>query len=131
MRHTLPVTILLVDDNRTVRTGMRLAIEHRTDWAVCGEAENGEVAIGMVQTLHPSLVILDLSMPGINGIETAKRISAILPGTPMIMFTLHASASLRKEAQQVGIQHVFSKEGGFGDSVLEAMRAILPDSKAA
>jgi DNA-binding NarL/FixJ family response regulator len=127
----MPVTILLVDDNRTVRTGMHLVIEQRTDWVVCGEAGNGEVAIEMVQTLSPSLVILDLSMPGISGIETARRISAISPGTPMIMFTMHASALLRKEAQQVGIQHVFSKEDGFGDSVLEAMRAILPDSKAA
>jgi DNA-binding NarL/FixJ family response regulator len=98
----------------------------RTDWVVCGEAENGELAIGMVQTLLPTLVILDLSIPGINGLETATRISAISPGRPMIVFTLHASPSLWKQAQEVGVQHVFSKEDGFGDSVFEAMKAIIP-----
>jgi DNA-binding NarL/FixJ family response regulator len=118
--------ILLVDDSRTMRTVMRLSIERRTDWVVCGEAENGEIAIGMVQTLFPTLVILDLSMPGINGLETARRISAISPGMPMIMFTLHAAPLLWKDAQQVGIQHVFSKEDGFGDSVFEAMTAMIP-----
>ncbi|MGH9500829.1 MAG: response regulator transcription factor [Terriglobales bacterium] len=127
----MSVKILLVDDNRTMRTGMRSSIEQRTDWVVCGEAENGEIAVEMVQTLLPSLVILDLSMPGIDGLETARRISAISPGMPMIMFTLHASALLWEQAQQLGIQHVFSKEDGFGDSVFEAMRAILSHGKAA
>jgi DNA-binding NarL/FixJ family response regulator len=103
------------------------SIEQRTDWVVCGEAENGKIAVGMVQTLVPDLVILDLSMPGINGLETARRMSAISPGMPMIMFTLHASPLLSKEAQQVGIQHVFSKADGFGDRVFEAMIAMLPN----
>jgi DNA-binding NarL/FixJ family response regulator len=95
------------------------------DWVVCGEAEDGETAVVMVRTLLPHLVILDLSMPGINGIETARRITALSPGTPMIMFTMHAYPMLLKEAQQVGIKHVFSKEDGFNDSVFEAMRDML------
>ena len=121
----MPVKILLVDDNRHMRIGMRLSIQERGDWIVCGEAENGEKAIAMVRTLLPHLVILDLSMPGISGLETARRISAISPGMPMVMFTLYAYPMLLKEAQQVGIKHVFSKADEFGDSVFEAMTAML------
>lgn len=122
----MPVKFLLVDDNRHTRIGMRLSIEERGDWVVCGEAENGEIAIRMVQTLVPDLVILDLSMPGMNGLETARRISAISPGILMVMFSLYAYPTLLKEAQQAGIKHVFSKVDGFGDSVFEAMRAMRP-----
>jgi two-component system response regulator (stage 0 sporulation protein F) len=80
----------------------------------------------MVETLEPDLVIIDLSMPGMNGLETAKQISAMVPGMPMIMFTMHDSPLLLKEAQRVGITHVFSKGDGFGDKVFAAMRAMLP-----
>ncbi len=59
----MSVRILLVDDSRHMRTGMLLSIEQRTDWVVCGAAENGEVAVVMMQTLNPHLVILDLWMP--------------------------------------------------------------------
>ena len=121
----MPCKILIVDDNRYVRTYVRAAIELRPDWVVCGEAESGEAAITMVETLAPHLVILDLSMPGMNGLETAKRISVISPGLPMIMFTMHESPRLEKEAQAVGIKQVFSKEAGFGDNVIESIKAML------
>lgn len=117
--------ILLVDDSQPIRAYVRMSIELETDWTVCGEAENGAIALTMVEVLRPHLVILDLSMPGMNGLETARRISVISPGMPMILFTMHDPAFLRKEAQAVGIKHVFSKEHGFGDNVLSAMRAML------
>jgi DNA-binding NarL/FixJ family response regulator len=91
---------------------------------VCGEAENGDTALRMLVDLKPHFVILDLSMPGMNGLETAKRISAISPGMPMILFTMHDPHLFEKQAQGVGIKHVFSKDNGF-DSVLAAMKDIL------
>jgi DNA-binding NarL/FixJ family response regulator len=120
-----PARILVVDDSMLVREGIRLFIEMHTDWKVCGEAENGKKAIAMAETLKPDLVILDLSMPIMNGLDAAKGISAVFPSMPMIMFTLHYSHTLLKQAQLVGISHVFSKGDGLGENVLKAMSAML------
>ena len=122
----MSLKILLVDDSVHVRSYVRSFIEANTDWTVC-EAESGEIALKMVVGLKPHFVVLDLSMPGINGLETARRISVISRGLPMIMFTMHDAHLLLKEAQAVGITHVFSKGNGFGDNVLGAMKAMLPE----
>jgi DNA-binding NarL/FixJ family response regulator len=121
----MPVRILIVDDSSLVRNYVRTSIEQDPDWAVCGEAENGAIALEMVVNLKPDLVSLDMSMPGMNGLETARRISAISPGMPMIMFTMHDACIVEKEARGAGIQHVFSKENGFGDKVFAAMKNML------
>ena len=122
--------ILIVDDSRAVRRLIRSSIEKQTDWVVCGEAENGKIAVALVEELRPHFVILDLSMPVMNGLDAAREISRIAPGMPMIMFTMHAVDGLRKDAQRVGIKHVFSKENGFGNDVVEAMREQLLGSAA-
>lgn len=122
--------ILIVDDSRAIRDLIRSSIEEHTKWVVCGEAENGKIAVALVETLRPHLVILDLSMPVMNGLDAAREISRIAPSMPMIMFTMHAVGTLQKDAQQVGIKHVFSKEDGFGNDVLEAMREMLLRSAA-
>jgi DNA-binding NarL/FixJ family response regulator len=75
-------------------------------------------------------VILDLTMPVMNGLDAAREISKIAPGMPMIMFTMHEVVGLRTDAQRVGITQVFSKENGFGDEVLEVMREMLVRSAA-
>ena len=122
--------ILIVDDSSVVRRLIRSSIEAHTSWIVCGEAENGRIAVALVGELRPHLVILDLSMPVMNGLEAAREISRIAPGMPMIMFTMHALDGLRKDAERVGIKHVFSKENGFGDDVLEVMKEMLLRSAA-
>ena len=122
--------ILIVDDSSVVRRLIRSSIEVHTSWIVCGEAENGRIAVALVGELRPHLVILDLSMPVMNGLEAAREISRIAPGMPMIMFTMHALDGLRKDAERVGIKHVFSKENGFGDDVLEVMKEMLLRSAA-
>lgn len=118
--------ILIVDDSREIRHLMRSAIELNPDWSVCGEAENGKIAVELVETLRPHLVILDLSMPVMNGLDAAREILGIAPGMPMIMFTMHDAKVLSEQARRVGIKHVFSKGDGFGNSVLEAMKLMLP-----
>jgi DNA-binding NarL/FixJ family response regulator len=117
--------ILVVDDSPLVRRGIRASIERHKGWMVCGEAENGKIAVLMVGTHKPHLVILDLSMPVMNGIDAAKEISRIAPGLPMILFTLHAHDTIRGVAHDAGIKHVFSKADGMGDHVFEAMTALL------
>ena len=109
---------------------IRSSIEEHTNWVVCGEAENGKIAVALVEELRPHLVILDLSMPVMNGLDAAREMSRIAPGMPMIMFTMHEVDGVRKDAQRVGIKYVFSKANGFGDDVLEAMREMLLRSAA-
>lgn len=120
--------ILVVDDNPHIRRGIRAAIEGRTDWIVY-EAEHGKIAVVMVGTHKPHLVILDLSMPVMNGLEAAKEISRIAPSTPMVLFTLYVHEALHEAAHGVGITHVFPKSAGMGDDVFEAMKTLL-DSAA-
>lgn len=121
----MSVKTLIVDDSEHTRTAIRLAVENHSGWMVCGEAENGKIGIAMVQALNPDLVILDLSMPVMNGLDAARGISAISPGMPIVMFTMYQTPSLLAEAQKVGITHVFSKYHGLGDREFESMRTML------
>src|SRR5579862_2661549 len=108
----MPTTVLIVDDSSTIRRSLRLWFEQRGDWKVCGEAENGAVAVERVKALKPDVVILDLSMPVKNGLEAAREISSIAPKTAMVLFTLHASEDLMKDAQEAGFKHIVSKRDG-------------------
>ena len=117
-------TILIVDDNSTVRSSLRSWIETTSDFHVCGEAENGEVAIAKVEEMHPDIVILDLQMPVMNGLDAARHISQLAPNTAMVMFTLHPSGELLRAARAVGVRDVVSKADQLSDSLLVALRQI-------
>jgi two-component system, chemotaxis family, chemotaxis protein CheY len=117
--------ILVVDDVPAIRHSMRLYLEQEGDWTICGEAENGKVAIDRVRELQPDLVILDLSMPVMNGLEAARVIRAIAPGTRILMFTLHTYPYLSEEAREVGIDQVLSKTELMGGKFLQAVRTMV------
>ena len=121
----MPATILLVDDTAAIRRALRLYIEAETNWKIVGEAENGKMAIDLVRALHPDIVLLDLSMPIMNGLEAARHISAIAPETRMLMFTLHAYPHLLREARNAGIKDVISKSDEVCPKVLTAIRSLL------
>jgi chemotaxis response regulator CheB len=74
-------TVLIVDDSAEIRRSLRSWFEQRGDWRVCGEAENGAIAVERVKSLSPDVVILDLSMPVMNGLEAARKIGSIAPKT--------------------------------------------------
>jgi DNA-binding NarL/FixJ family response regulator len=101
--------VLVVDDNPTIRRLIRSFIEQDGDWEVCGEAENGQRAIEKVREIHPDIVILDLQMPVMNGLEAARQIALIAPHTAMLMLTMHCSEQLQRDAKAVGIKSVLSK----------------------
>lgn len=123
--------ILIVDDSALIRRSIRSFIELQTDWTVCGEAENGEVAVQKVSELNPTLVILDFQMPLMNGLEAARQISRNAPKVPMLTFTMHRSEQLETAAKAVGISCVVSKSGGKLDDLISSITNILQELKAA
>jgi len=115
-------SVLIVDDNNLVRRWLRSWLEQHGEWAVCGEAEDGRMAVERVQQLHPDIVVLDLQMPVLNGLEAARVISQVSPKTVMVMFTVHRSEQLVKEARASGITDVVSKCEMLGEHLLLALR---------
>ena len=104
---------LIVDDSDLVRRSLRTVLQANPEWVVCGEAPDGLTAVELFKDLQPNIVILDFQMPGINGIETARRMSMIEPAIPIVLFTQHASADLERHAREVGIRSVVSKTNAF------------------
>jgi DNA-binding NarL/FixJ family response regulator len=121
----MPKQILLVDDSPMVRRMVRSTVEAKTDWEICGEAENGEIAVRMVEELSPDLVVLDLSMPIMNGLEAARLIAVAAPDTALLMYTMQDSGQLLKEARAAGINEVISKSAAGVDRLIATMRALL------
>jgi DNA-binding NarL/FixJ family response regulator len=117
-------SILIVDDYPPIRRLLRSCIEQNTDWQVCGEAENGKVAVEKVEQLHPDLVILDYEMPVMNGLEAARRISSLALNTAMVMFTMHNENQLLIDARAAGIKDVVSKSEGITNRLLASLRKV-------
>jgi DNA-binding NarL/FixJ family response regulator len=101
--------ILIVDDNATVRRVLRGLIEHNEDWGVCGEAVDGQQAIERVRELHPHVLLLDLTMPGMNGFDTARELAKLEPEVQILLCTIQLSTYVVKEAERMGIQGAVSK----------------------
>jgi DNA-binding NarL/FixJ family response regulator len=100
--------ILLVDDSAPIRRALRREFE-RAGWVVCGEAANGREAISQAEQLEPQLILLDLAMPEINGLATARLLKRTLPEVPLILFTGHGDVFRADEAISAGISAVLSK----------------------
>ena len=102
--------VLVVDDNSAVRDAICKLFTSETDFKICGQAENGRDAIEKAYQLRPDLIILDLSMPDMNGLEAARFIGAIMPDVPIIMFSDYADALKTEGARSAGIAAVVPKE---------------------
>ncbi|GAC1439415.1 MAG: hypothetical protein NVS1B11_19730 [Terriglobales bacterium] len=116
--------ILLVDDSEDVRRAMRSLIEQNPKLEVCGEAENGQIAVEMSRQLRPDLVILDYSMPIQNGLDTALEIATIDHEVPLLLCTLYGQERVRKQALSVGITAVLSKDESLGEQLLKTIDSI-------
>jgi DNA-binding NarL/FixJ family response regulator len=101
--------IVIADDHELMRAGIRTMFSHNPLWKICGEAENGRKAVEKVRELGPDLVILDISMPVLNGIDAAREIRQIAPGIKIIMLTMHESSQLESVALQAGADVVLTK----------------------
>lgn len=116
--------LLIVDDSALIRHSVRACVEGNTDWEVCGEAENGEIAIEEVRRLRPDVVILDWQMPVMDGLQAAKQITRIAPGTTLLLMTLYDGAQLTEDAHAAGVKEVLSKTEGVADHLIASLRDI-------
>jgi DNA-binding NarL/FixJ family response regulator len=100
---------MVVDDNPAIRRALRNILEFNDDWVVCGEAVDGRDGIEKAKLLDPDLIVLDLSMPVMNGLEAARVLHQIMPQVPLILCSLHANRVLEREAVAAGVTAIFSK----------------------
>ncbi|MGH9407376.1 MAG: response regulator [Terriglobia bacterium] len=102
--------ILIVDDHEVVRKGIRLILsDARPHWEICGEAISGRDAIDAAAHLKPDIVLLDITMPGMSGLEAASQISGRGLAGPILIFTMHESGELSSEAKRVGARGYVQK----------------------
>jgi DNA-binding NarL/FixJ family response regulator len=116
--------ILIADDNELLRNALRDILSTREGWSICAEATNGRSAVSLAIELKPDLIILDFLMPLMNGLAAAAEISKSLPNTPIVLYTMHKSSQLDREAKKVGIMKVVSKTERF-DTFLAGLNELL------
>ena len=101
--------VLIVDDNAFIRQALCELFKREADFEVCGEAENGQEAIEKAQQLHPDLIVMDLSMPVMNGIEAAYVLQGLMPTVPLIIFSEYSDVFSEQEARSAGVSALVSK----------------------
>ena len=116
----MPRSILVVDDHEVIRRQLRLLFNSYPEFSVCGEAVHGVDAIEKARQLSPDLIILDLSMPEMNGLEAASALRYIMPGVPLFLLTAHYNRELELTAFGSGICAVFSKHEDLDSLVARA-----------
>jgi DNA-binding NarL/FixJ family response regulator len=94
--------VIVVDDHAVIRRGVQGILRPFPEWELCGEAENGQEAIGLAERIKPEIIIMDVSMPGLNGLEATRIIRNILPDIKILLLTLHSSTELVRSAFRAG-----------------------------
>jgi two-component system, chemotaxis family, protein-glutamate methylesterase/glutaminase len=119
--------ILIVDDNTHIRMALCELFKRESDFEVCGEAENGKEAIEKALTLHPDLVVLDLSMSVMNGLDAARVFKDKMPSVPIILFTFYADF-IKAEALPDGVTDVVSKSEHISALLMKARGLLYRDA---
>ncbi|MGD1147645.1 MAG: response regulator transcription factor [Thermoanaerobaculaceae bacterium] len=120
----MPVRIVIADDHRIVREGLRHLLEKRTDFKVVAEAPDGESAVRLAKELSPDIVILDISMPGLNGIEATRRILAERPGVRVLALSMHSDRRFVIETLKAGASGYLLKDSAF-DELARAIEVVM------
>jgi DNA-binding NarL/FixJ family response regulator len=112
--------IIVVDDHAVIRRGVQGILRAFPEWELCGEAENGQEAIKLAESIKPEIIIMDVSMPGLNGLEATRIIRNILPCAKILLLTLHSSSELVRSAFRAGARGYVLKS----DAEHELVRAL-------
>ena len=106
----MPLRILVADDNPALRNSLgQMLMSSHDGWVICAEAENGQQAVSKAIDLRPDVVVLDLSMPVMDGLEAAREIANVLASVPIFLYTLHVIPALEQEAPKFGVTQVVCK----------------------
>ena len=112
--------ILIVDDHTLLRDGLKMLINHESDMEVVGEAENGEVAIERARDLRPDVILMDVKMPVMDGVEATRRILAEMPGMKILALSMYSGDGFLKRMIDAGASGYFMK----GNDITELSDAI-------
>ena len=118
--------VLVVDDNAVIRQALCRLFTSEPDFDVCGEAENGQDAIEKAQVLHPDLIVMDLSMPVMNGIDAARALKTLMPMVPVIIFSEYSDVFSENEARSAGISALVSKSENVSVLIDKARVLLYP-----
>jgi DNA-binding NarL/FixJ family response regulator len=124
----MPVRVLVVDDHDIVRLGLRSLAEAKGDWEICGEAADGSTAIAKALDLRPDVIIVDLTMPGMNGFETAMEMRSVAPNSKIVLFSVY---NLPVPARNVGADAFVSKASGVRELVATVERLLTREQTEA
>ena len=117
---TQALRILVVDDHDLVREGLRSMLEAQPGWTVCGEATTGREAVDLVQQLHPEVVVIDVHMPNVDGLQATREILAASPQTEVLIFTVDETNELVQAAREAGARGIVMKS----DAALDLIAAV-------
>ncbi len=120
----MTIRVIIADDHRMFRDGLRPLLERQPDLSVVGEAADGHELVDLVESLRPHLVVVDVSMPGLNGVEAARRIREIDPTIRVAMLSMHADRRFVLESLKAGAVAYLLKDDGF-DELVRAIPRIM------
>jgi DNA-binding NarL/FixJ family response regulator len=121
----MPARILIADDHEIVREGIRMLISRsRPEWEICGEAANGNDAMEAIKSLKPDVVVLDITMPGMSGLEVSSHVTKLDLASRVLIFTMHESEMLPGEVRRTGAQGYVLKSQAARD-LIRAIDALL------
>jgi DNA-binding NarL/FixJ family response regulator len=120
----MSVKILIADDHEVVRQGLRTILKARPDWTIVGEVENGQQAVQAVSEIKPDIVVLDITMPVMSGLEATQEICNLNLGSRVLIFTMHDSKSLVKALRKAGALGYVLKSHAARD-LIRAIEALL------
>ncbi len=123
MRYLLSIKVFLADDHAVVRDGLRYILEAQAGITVVGEAANGLDAVAEVRKLKPDVVVMDIAMPGLNGIEATRQIRTELPKTQVVILSVYSSSEHIYRALKAGARGYLLKESA-GAEVVMAVRTV-------
>jgi DNA-binding NarL/FixJ family response regulator len=120
----MPARILVADDHEVVLQGIRMILQARPDWEICGEASNGTEAIQMAGAMQPDAIVMDITMPVTNGLAATQEITRLGVKSPVLIFTMHDSKGLIEAVQGVGGKGIVFKSRAARD-LIEALGVLL------
>lgn len=123
-----PKSVLIVDDHAYIRSGLRMFVESQLGMRVCGEAADGTHAVEVAKSQKPDLILMDLSMPNMNGVEASSAIRRALPDARIVVFTLFSESLGGYMAKAVGVDVVISKTEGM-TALTRALQDLLTHRK--